>query len=329
LPFNIYFGIFGHMNLNLQDFLDAQARISPYLKKTPVLQSETLQKILGYKSPIYLKLESEQPTGSFKVRGAFNALLQLPPSVNKVVARSSGNFAQAVAYGASLLKKQATIVVPQNAPHNKIEGTKNLGASIIFSGNKHEEGEAIVKEFAEKEKAAILHPYNDYRTIAGQGTIALEVLETNPQMQYFFSPVGGGGLLSGCASVLKASDKKIATYSVEPFGARDFFNSFQAKKHLSLEKIDTIADGLRADSVGTINYPILMSTVDQVLTVTDEEIIEAMRLVWKLHGLIIEPSGATALAGFIKLHQEIKGEAVILVTGKNVDEDAFNKWVKT
>jgi len=311
----------------LQDFNEARKRISPYLQPTPLIKSDAIQKILGYECSIYLKLESEQPTGSFKVRGAFNALLQLEPSIEKVVAFSSGNFAQAVAYGAAKLNKKATIVMPQNAPRKKIDGTRNLGAEIVFCGEKHEDGEIIVKELVEKKGYFAIHPFNNYQTISGQGSIALEILETNPCIKHFFSPVGGGGLLSGCATVLKAYNKIITIYSVEPLGAHDFYDSFHTKEHITFDKTNTIADGLRAASVGKLNYPILMSTVDKPLAVTEESIIEAMHLLWKHHNLIIEPSGAVALAGFLSLYQNLQGEVVILVTGKNVDSEVFNKWI--
>lgn len=312
--------------MNIDDFKQAQSRIADYLQPTPLIQSEKLQQALGYSSPIYLKLESEQPTGSFKVRGAFNVLLQ-HAMVNKIVAFSSGNFAQAVAYASTKLNKNATIVMPSNAPRKKIEGTRAYGAHIAFCGEKHEEGELIVKELAEKEGRFVLHPFNSYQTIAGQGTIALEVLEQAPRFNHFFSPVGGGGLLSGCASVIKTSNQSINIYSVEPLGAHDFYESFQQKRHIAFEKTNTISDGLRAASVGSINYPILMSTVDQAIAVEEEKIIEAMQLLWKHHQLIIEPSGATALAGFIDIRHTLDGPAVILITGKNVDKDIYKTWI--
>lgn len=311
--------------MQLPDFLQAKQRILPYLTPTPLLKSEKLQKRLNFNGSIYLKLDSEQPTGSFKVRGAFNVLLQLKPEQNKVVAFSRGNFAQAVAYGAKALGKKAVIVMPKNAPRKKLDGTKNLGAEVIFSDEGQEN--SIVKELAEKEGFTPLHPFNDYRTIAGQGTVALEILEEKGPFEHFFCPVGGGGLLSGSGSVLKASQPTIRTYAVEPEGANDFYLSFQAKKHLALEKTNTIADGLRAISVGNLNYPILMSTVDQALAISDEDIISAMRLLWEEHQMITEPSGATALAGFLSLSKSLEGDVVILVTGKNVDEDAFKKWL--
>lgn len=313
--------------MDLDSFLQAKARISSYLSPTPLLKSEKLQKRLNFNGSIYLKLDCEQPTGSFKVRGALNALLQLPLEKNKVVTFSSGNFAQAVAFGADKLSKKATIVMPKDAPKKKVEGTKKFGAEVVFSGERHEDGDAIVQELSEKEGYTILHPFNNYHTIAGQGTVALEILEENNQFPYFFCPVGGGGLLSGSASVLKALKPSITTFAVEPEGANDFYLSFQAKKHIALDKTNTIADGLRAVSVGKLNYPILMSTVDHALTVSDDETINAMRLLWEEHQMVIEPSGAVALAGFLSHCKKIEGDIVILVTGKNVDEDAFKKWL--
>jgi threo-3-hydroxy-L-aspartate ammonia-lyase len=312
--------------MELKEFREARERIAPYLHPTPLIKSDALQKYLKYESPIFLKLESEQPTGSFKVRGAFNALLQLDPSIDRVVAFSSGNFAQAVAYGAKILKKQATIVMPKNAPRKKIEGTQSLGAEIIFCGDRHEEGQLLVNELVEKEGYFALHPFDNYHTIAGQGTIALEILASNCSFSHFFSPVGGGGLLSGCASVLRSCDNPAAIYSVEPLGAHDFYESFRERRHIAFEKTNTIADGLRAVSVGQLNYPILMSTVDKALAVTEETIIKAMRLLLEHHLMVVEPSGAVALAGFLSNYQTIEGGAVILITGKNVDSESFNLW---
>jgi threonine dehydratase len=317
------------MSISLEDFFKAQQRISAYLKPTTLLKSNELQQFLGYQGSIYLKLESEQPTGSFKVRGAFNALLQLKPNTQNVVTFSSGNFAQAVAFGASKVGVKATIVMPSRAPRTKIEGTKRLGAEIVFAGDSYEEGDLIVKDLVEKNGYSPLHPFDDYHTIVGQGTIALEVLKTNPSVAHFFSPVGGGGLLSGCALALKSTNPDIVTYAVEPLGANDFFQSFNAKKHIALQKVDTIADGLRASSVGKRNYPILMQHVDRALAISDAQIIEAMRLVWNQHHIAIEPSAAVALAGFLSVYRELKGDVVILITGKNVDQDMFKKWMES
>ncbi len=212
-------------------------------------------------------------------------------------------------------------------PRKKIEGTEKYGAKIVFCEGMHEVGEKIVREYVENEGYHQLHPFNNYQTMAGQGTAALEILETNPFIKHFFCPVGGGGLLSGCASVFKAKDRSISIYSVEPFGAHDFHESFQANKHIAFEKINTIADGLRAASVGKLNFPILMSTVDKTLVISEENIMEGMRFLWKDHHLMIEPSGAISLAGFLSLQHTLEGEVVILVTGKNVDSESFHKWV--
>jgi threonine dehydratase len=315
------------MGLSLNHFVEAKRRISRYLEPSPMVKSDALQKLLDYDGTIYLKLDCEQPTGSFKVRGAFNVLQQLNPETEHVVAFSSGNFALALAYASSKLNKKATVVMPQNAPRKKIEGTLKLGAEIVFCGERHEDGEILVKELAENKGYTRLHPFNNYQTIAGQGTAAIEVLQSNPHVRHFFCPVGGGGLLSGCAWVIKNHDSHIQVRAVEPIGADDFCHSFKARQHMTFEKTNTIADGLRSTSVGTLNYPILMSTVDHALAVSEEHIIEAMRLLWEHHDLVIEPSGAVALAGFLASCQQLSGEVVILITGKNVDLHHFNQWI--
>ncbi len=307
-----------------EHFLQARERIKPYLAPTPLFKSEKIQQRLGVSYPIYLKLECEQPTGSFKVRGAFNSLLNCDS--DKVVAFSSGNFAQAVAYGAYKLGKKAILVIPSDAPKIKIEGTRKYNADIVFCGLKHEDGFPLAEKL-EEEGHFLLHPFNNLQIVAGQGTLALELLETNPKLSNFFSPVGGGGLLSGCATCLKQHNPEIKTYAVEPFGAHDFYHSFSTKQHQTFKEINTIADGLRSSSVGSYNFPLLLKNVDQALHVKDEAIIEAMKWLWEDHQLIVEPSGAVALAGFISLHEEIQGETVILITGKNVDIESFNKWI--
>lgn len=315
------------MGLSLERCLQAKERISPYLQPSPLMRSEAIEQVLGYKSPIYLKLDCELPTGSFKVRGALNVLLQLKPEVEKVVAFSRGNFAQAVAYGAAKLHKKAIIVMPQNAPRKKIEGTKSLGAQIVLCDETHENANLIVKELADKQGCYILEPFNSYETMAGQSTAATEILAANLKAKHFFCPVGGGGLLSGCAYFFKASKSDMAIYSVEPLGAHDFYQSFHEKRHITFEKTDTIADGLRATSVGPLNYPILMANVDKVLAVSEPRIIEAMRLLWQQHQMVIEPASAVSLAGFLEVCKELEGEVVIMISGKNVDAEAFQKWI--
>lgn len=326
------------MTFSIHDIERAHTLISPYLSPTPLERVEFLEKKLNYDGRIYLKWESDQPTGTFKVRGAFNALLNLTEEQRQkgVVTRSSGNFAQAVAYASQKLGINATIVIPENAPQIKIEGTKKFGPKILFSPSKHEEGEKIVDDLVETEGLIKLHPYNDYHTIAGQGTCALEFLEQYEKLEdfeegevlnHFYAPIGGGGLMSGCATAIKQTDNVTTVHGIEPEGAADFYDSIQSDSLQTWETINTIADGLRASSVGQKNYPILKKYVDYTTTVSDSEIIEAMQLIFEATGRKIEPSGAVSLAGFVKDSQEIFGNVIILISGQNVDPDKFDEWV--
>lgn len=318
------------MGLKLSDIQKAQERVQKHLQSTLLMRCEPLEKELGYKGEIYLKCEDQQPTGSFKVRGAFNVLSTLKPEEREkgVVTRSSGNFAQAVAFAAQTLGIQATIIMPGNAPKTKLEGTKKFGPTLLTSGNTHEDADAIVKQQVEEKGLTPLHPYNDYRTMAGQGTAALEILKQLPEIKHFFCPIGGGGLLSGCATAFKESRSQIKTYGVEPKGAGDYNASRQSGKRECWEHIETIADGLRAACVGELNYPILNKYVDESHVVTESEIKKSMKWLYEKMQMIVEPSGAVSLAGFINNHKLLQGPVVILISGRNVDRENFDLWLK-
>lgn len=316
------------MNLTLTDIQQAQSRINQYLEPTPLLRCEPLEKELAFQGKIFLKCEFNQPTGTFKVRGAFNNLLQLTSEERNtgVVTRSSGNFAQAVAFAAQKLGIKATIVMPENAPKTKIEGTKKFNPLLLFSGSKHEEGEMVVKKLVKEQGLIPLHPYNNYRTIAGQGTAALEILQQLPEVDHFYCPIGGGGLLSGCALAFKETRSDINIHGIEPEGAGDYHASRRSGKLERWDVVNTIADGLRASSVGELNYPILNKYVDDVSIVTDSEIKQSMKWLYEKMGITAEPSGAVSLAGFMKNYQNLRGNVVILISGKNVDQDKFDSW---
>lgn len=317
------------MTLTLFDIQQAHLRIKEYLESTPLVRCEALEKELVFPGKIFLKCEYKQPTGSFKVRGAFNVIMQLTPEERKkgVVTRSSGNFAQAVAFAAQKLDIAATIIMPENAPKIKIEGTKKFNPTIRFSGSKHEEGELIVNQLVAQEGLIPLHPYNNYRTMAGQGTAALEILQDLPDVDHFFCPIGGGGLMSGCATAFKETQASIKTYGIEPAGAGDYFASRKSGQLESWETINTIADGLRASSVGELNFPILNKTVDEASVVTDEEIKKAMKWLYEQMQIVTEPSGAVSFAGFMKNYHQLRGNVVILISGNNVDSENFIKWI--
>lgn len=319
------------MTLTLALVQEARERIAPYLKPTPMVRCESLEKTLNYNGRIFIKCENEHPTGSFKVRGAFNNMLQLTEDEKRkgVITRSSGNFAQAVAYSAARLNVKATIVMPKNAPKTKVRGTESFGAKIIYSTGNHEEGEAIVEQEARDRSLVKLHPYNNIRTMAGQGTAALEVLEQVSSVAHFFCAIGGGGLLSGCSLALKEKKSEVVVHGIEPLGASDYFESRSKGQLVTWQKIDTIADGLRSSSVGDLNYPILNKYVDNVAIVTDEEIKKAMKLLFEKMHVVIEPSGAVSLAGFIKAKDKLSGDVVILLSGKNVDMDSFEEIIRS
>jgi threonine dehydratase len=312
------------MSLSLDDVWDARCRISPYLGPTPLLRSHALETELGYRFPIYFKCEQIQPTGSFKIRGAFNALLTLSQEerARGVVTRSSGNFAQGVACAASTLGIRATIVMPENAPKIKVKSTRAFGPTLVFSDPSHELGQQEVERLVREQHLVPLHPYNSLTTMAGQGTAALEILEQCPQVDHFYSPLGGGGLLGGCATVIKSQSPKTQVYGVEPSGAADYAASRASGKKEVWQKVDTIADGLRAPSVGDLNRPLLDRHVDQVIVVGDEEIKRAMHVLFS-KGIVVEPSGAVGLAGFLQEHRKISGTVVILLSGGNVDRETF------
>ncbi len=318
------------MELSLQGVHSALLRVAHHLQPTRLLRCEPLEKELQFRGKIYLKCDQEQPTGSFKVRGAFNVLTQLTEEqkAKGVVTRSSGNFAQAVAYASKKLGIGATIVMPRNAPKTKLEGTKQLGATVIQQeGDVHEEGEKIVEELVKDKGYVLMHPYNNYRTMAGQGTAALEVLQQLPDLEHFFCPIGGGGLLSGCSTALKETSNKIKTYGIEPAGAGDYHASRLSGKHETWTHIDTIADGLRASSVGELNYLILNKYVDESLVVSEDEIKNAMKWLYEKMSIVTEPSGAVSFAGFLKNHNQLQGNVVIFLSGKNVDRDKFDLWI--
>ncbi len=310
------------MNLTIDNFREACQRIQPYINRTPLRESPEISSFLNIGNiRVYLKEENLQKTRTFKVRGAYNSLLQLSAEerIRGIVTRSSGNFAQAVAQAAKTLGINATIVMPNNVPEIKLRLTNEYGPEIIFSGPLHEEGDAIVAKLAAERKLTRVHPYNQREVIIGQGTLAMEVYDDLPSVKHFFCPVGGGGLMGGCATALKLQNKEIQTVGVEPAGADDYCQSRKLGKRVVLEKVDTIADGLRASEVGTLNRPLLDKYVDIMESVPDESIRKAMQFAREHLGLIVEPSGATALAALLYNPHKLTGDTVCIISGANID----------
>lgn len=293
--------------------------------RTPLLRSP------GPDDELFLKPESLQPVGSFKIRGAINKLASLSPAQRKrgVVAYSSGNHAQAVAYVARLLCIKAVIVIPAIAPEVKRQPTAALGAELVLVGPGSDERQAKAEALAAEHGYAIVPSFNDEQIIAGQGTIGLEILEDLPDVQTVLVPISGGGLISGIATAIKQSRKKTRVIGVEPELAADARASLRSGKRVSLpaeQTMRTIADGLRSQSVGEITFPHITRYVDDIVTVSEEEIREAIRgLLTKR--LVIEPSGAVTYAAFLFHHEQLpkSRKTVAVLSGGNIEPSLLSE----
>jgi threonine dehydratase len=277
---------------------------------------------------LFLKLENLQPIGAFKLRGAYNKIVSLGEDERRrgVISYSSGNHAQGVAYAARVLGVKAIIVMPGNAPSNKLESTAALGAEIVTVGPGSEERRIRAEELAAEHGYVIVPPYNDEKIIAGQGTIGLEILEDLPEVETVLVPVGGGGLISGVSSALKLSNPKVKIIGVEPELAADAQASFRAGHIVAFpaERVtQTLADGLRTQSIGAINFEHIRAYVDDIITVAESEIEQAMRALSGNDRTVAEPSGAVAAAGFLFHAGELPRTRinVAVISGGNIDPE--------
>ncbi len=279
---------------------------------------------------LFLKLENLQPIGAFKLRGAYNKVASLTGDERRrgVISYSSGNHAQGVAYAARALGVKAIIVMPGNAPKNKLEATASLGAEIVTVGPGSEERRLRAEQLADEHGYAIVPPYNDEKIIAGQGTVGLEILEDLPEVETVLVPVGGGGLISGISAAIKLSSRlsntKVQVIGVEPELAADARASLRAGRIVSFpaEQVSqTVADGLRTQSVGAINFEYIRAYVDDIVSVTEDEIREAMRALSTNTKTLAEPSGAVAVAAFLFHAAELPRTNinVAVISGGNID----------
>lgn len=302
----------------------AAARIAGHVRRTPVLGSRTLSALAG--ATLHLKAENLQRTGSFKPRGAFNALLQMSPDdlARGVLAVSSGNHAQAVALAAGELGSRATIVVPQDANPVKVAAARDLGAEIVSGGVTQANRESFVRELMEERGLPLVHPFDDDRVIAGQATVGLELLEDVDEPDVLLVPVGGGGLLAGVAAAVRDRWRRTRIVGVEPAAADDLARSMRSGERVRLDEApDTICDGVRSLQVGDRNWEIIRSAVDDVLTVPDEATLQAMELLWTRLKTVVEPSGALPLAALLS-HPHRATTAALILSGGNVDLDAWS-----
>jgi threonine dehydratase len=309
--------------LTLALIREAHARIRDKIHRTPVMTSETLDRLTGYR--LYFKCENLQKVGAFKARGATNAVLLLTDeeAARGVVTHSSGNHAAALARAAGLRGIPAYIVMPNNAPAAKQAAVRRYGGEIVLCEPTLAARESTAREVMAKTGAAFIHPYDDLRVMAGQGTSAIELLEDVPDLDMIFCPVGGGGQLSGIAVAAKGLKPDIRIIGVEPAGADDAARSLKAGHIIPVTNPKTIADGLKT-SLGGKPFAEIVRLVDDIVTVQEESIVRAMRLIWEVLKIIVEPSGAVAFAALIEERSTPGGEAVrigIILSGGNLDLD--------
>jgi len=309
--------------ITLSDLHTAQSRLKGVTVRTKLIQfplcAEDPRRLL-------LKPENQQPIGAFKLRGAYNKIASLSDEERKrgVISYSSGNHAQGVAYAARALNTKAVIVMPNNAPAIKREATAKLGAEIVVVGPGSDERKTKAEELAAQYGYVIVPPYNDEKIIAGQGTIGLEILDDLPGVESVLSPVGGGGLISGVAAAIKLTNPNVKVIGVEPELAADAQASLRKGKIVQFpaEQVSrTIADGLRTQSIGPINFEHIRAYVDDIITVTEDEIHQAMKYLSANPETIAEPSGAVATAGFIFHAKELPHSqlSVAIISGGNIE----------
>jgi threonine dehydratase len=307
-------------DLVLADVVAAQQRLAPYIHHTPVLTSRTLDNLVGQR--VFLKAENFQRGGSFKIRGATNCLAALPPEVRArgVVAFSSGNHAQGVALAARAFGVPATVVMPTDAPAAKVAAARSYGAQIATYDRQRDDREALAYQLAEATGATVIPPYDHYDVIAGQGTVALELLTEVGHLDALLVPVGGGGLLAGCATVAQAWSRSLAVYGVEAELANDTYLSFRAGQRLSIPPPATIADGMRNLTPGRLTFPILQRTVRDILLVSEDDIRAAVVFLLTRMKILVEPTGAVGLAALLAGKVPVQGGRVgVILSGGNID----------
>jgi threo-3-hydroxy-L-aspartate ammonia-lyase len=305
-----------------EDVRAAAARLDGVAHRTPVVTSRTLDALAG--APVFLKAENLQRGGAFKFRGAYNKIASLPHDVRSrgVIAYSSGNHAQAVAIAARLLGTHATIVMPTDAPPAKLDATRGYGAEIVEYDRFGDDREAIGAQLAEERGLALVKPYDDPLVMAGQGTTALELLDEVPDLDVLVTPVGGGGLIAGCATAFKSVRPHGRVVGVEPEAADDTARSLAAGERVDIGVPRTIADGLQAATPGELTFAVNRERVDEIVTVTDAEIVDAMMFLFDRVKLVVEPSGAVGVAAL--LAGRIRGSRIgVVLSGGNVGAARF------
>ena len=302
----------------LEDFIKAKEKLSKVLLETHLIYSPIFSKESGNK--VFIKPENLQKTGSFKIRGAYNKISNLTDAEKKrgVIASSAGNHAQGVAYGAKESGIKAVIVMPKSTPLIKVESTKQYGAEVILHGDVYDDAYKKAKELEEKEGYVFVHPFNDEDVLDGQGTIALEILEELPETDIILVPIGGGGLISGIACAAKILKPEIKIIGVEPEGAASAYEAIKENKVVELKEANTIADGTAVKKIGDLNFEYIKKYVDEIITVSDYELMEAFLLLVEKHKIIAENSGILSVAATKKIKEKNK-KVVSVISGGNID----------
>lgn len=317
------------MILDLKEIELAAKRLEKTIHKTKLEKSTTFSNMTG--GTIYLKYENQQKTGSFKIRGASNKIAALAErgEIKSAVASSAGNHAQGVAYAAHVHNIPATIVMPKSTPIAKVSATEGYGANVVLYGDCYDDAYSKAMEICEKEGSTFLHPFDDYEVMAGQGTIGFEILRELPTVDMVIVPAGGGGLLAGVASCIKQINPRVKIVGVQAEGADAIYQSFKAKSHISCDSVNTIADGIAVKSPGELTQNIINECVDDVVTVSDAEISEAILLLLERSKQVVEPAGATPLAAVLNNKLDISGKKVVCVmSGGNIDVSFIHRIIE-
>ncbi|MBN3195490.1 threo-3-hydroxy-L-aspartate ammonia-lyase [Pectobacterium versatile] len=310
------------------DVVAAAERIDGYANKTPVMTSRTVNDAFG--AEFFFKCENLQRMGAFKFRGAMNALLQFSDEQKAagVVTFSSGNHAQAIALAAKLLGIPATIVMPHDAPAAKVAATRGYGGNVVEYNRYTEDREQIGNDLAQKQGMTLIPPYDHPHVIAGQGTAAKELLEETGELDALFVCLGGGGLLSGCALATRQLSPHCKIYGVEPLAGNDGQQSFRSGNIVHIDTPKTIADGAQTQHLGNYTFPLIRQNVDDILTVTDDDLIDAMRFYTERMKIVVEPTGCLSFAAARNLRESLRGKRIgIIISGGNVDISRYGAFL--
>lgn len=317
--------------MTLPDYNDVAAaaeRIAEYANKTPVMTSRTVND--EFAAEVFFKCENFQRMGAFKFRGAMNALRQFTPEQRAagVVTFSSGNHAQAIALSAKLLGIPATIIMPHDAPAAKVAATKGYGGNVVIYDRYTEDREKIGRELAEKHGLTLIPPYDHPHVIAGQGTAAKELIEEVGQLDVLFVCLGGGGLLSGSALAARHLSPDCLIYGVEPEAGNDGQRSFRSGKIVHIDTPKTIADGAQTQHLGKITFPIIQQNVNDILTVSDDELVASMKFIAERMKIVVEPTGCLGFAAARARKAELRGKKIgIIISGGNVDISRYSEFL--